>query len=118
MDNITVTVDLSGNFWVITASVTESTIVPKEIFIYENTGTVELGNYIGVANFQELQRLQVWKGQIIPKFGNRFVRTSQAKIQLPISANPDDAVKNLVDTAKKLKTEISAVTSSTTIYTL
>lgn len=115
---IQVTVELSGDGWTITTTVVPGGILPAEIFVFENTGGADLGDYVGVCSFDEMKRIQVWVGTPVPKFGNRFVRAAQAKINVPLSADTKAVVDNILLTAKALKTEISAVTSTTTIYPL
>lgn len=115
-DSVQVTTELSGDTWLITASVTPGGVLPLDIFTYENTGEAQLGRYVGVCNLNELKRLQVWQEVSIPKFGNRFVRTNQAKINLSLDSDPSVTVNLIVATAKTLKTEIMAAASTTTVY--
>jgi hypothetical protein len=118
-DNISVVTELSNNQWTITAEVVAgSTVLPAEIFVYENLGTTTLGPYVGVCDRAELLRFQIWTGTAIPKFGNRFVRTSQAKINVSLSSDPQPVITNLISSAKALKTELLAETSSTTVHTI
>lgn len=102
--------------WDITAVVADKDTLPEEIFVYENTGTNVLGNYVGVCDLSELKRIQVWSGQALPKFGNRFVRTSQAKIRVALTVGPSHIIDNMVSTTKALKNELIAASSTTTIY--
>lgn len=115
-DSITLTTELQGDSWSITGSVTPGGVLPAEIFVYKNTGTVTLGPYVGVCKLSELQRIQIWAGVAIPKFGNKFVRSDQAKITLPVSEDPSLVTFNIINTAKALKTEMLAASSSTTVY--
>ena len=117
-DSITVSTSLSGNYWIIEASVTSATILPSEIFAYANTGTTTLGEYYGVCSLEELTRFQIWNSQALPIFGNKFVRTSQAKITVPISVDPSVVSSNLISTATTLKTEIIAKTNTSHVYTI
>lgn len=115
-NSIQVVIDRSGDFWDITATVVSGGILPPEIFIYENTGSTELGSYVGVCDFNELTRLQIFNNQALPVFGNRFVRYGQAKIQLSLNQDTKAVVDNLINTASTLKTQLIAVASTTTIY--
>lgn len=115
-DAITVNIALSGDSWTITAQVTTPSVLPAAIFIYENTGTTILGDYVGVCSFDELQRLQVWNSQALPVFGNKFVRSTQAKITVPISVDPSTVTTNLINTAKTLKAEMLANATSSRVY--
>lgn len=115
-DAITITTSLSGNSWVIEAFVSTPVALPAEIFTYENTGTTALGVYIGVCNFEELTRFQIWNSQALPMFGNKFVRTDRAKITVPISVDPSLVTTNLISTATALKAEITAKASTSHVY--
>jgi hypothetical protein len=115
-DSITVTVSVSGNFWVIEAQVNSPTVLPSEIFAYSNTGTSMLGEYTGVCNFEELSRFQIWNSEPLPMFGNKFVRSDRAKITVPISVDPTYVTSNLINTAKTLKAEITAKANTSHVY--
>lgn len=117
-DSITLTTELQGDNWSITGSVTPGGVLPPDIFVYKNTGTTTLGSYVGVCKLSELQRIQIWNGEAIPKFGNKFVRSNQAKITLPVSEDPSKVTFNIINTAKALKLEMLAASSSTTVYTI
>ena len=49
-------------------------------------------------------------------FGNKFVRTDQAKITVPISVDPSYVVSNLIATATSLKAEITAKADTSHVY--
>jgi hypothetical protein len=115
-DSVQVTINLTDEGWVIEADVVQNTLLPLEIFLYENTGTDVLGKYYGVCNFEELGKYQVWAGATIAPFGNRFVRHSHAKITVPLSTDPDKVVQNILATTKALKKELTSKTSTTTVY--
>jgi len=115
-DSITISTSLSGNSWIIEASVTSATVLPAEIFAYANTGTTTLGDYYGVCSFEELTRFQIWNSTALPMFGNKFVRTGQAKITVPISVDPAVVSANLISTATTLKAEITAKTNTSHVY--
>lgn len=115
-DELTVTVELRDEAWSITGEVSSSQVLPSAIFAYENSGENTLGVYYGVCSLAEYQRFPIWEGVAIPKFGNRFVRHTQAKILLPLNSDVQRTVDNMVNTAKTLKTELQANPSTTTVY--
>lgn len=115
-DSVQVTINLTDEGWVIEADVVQSSLLPLEVFLYENTGENVLGRYYGVCNFEELGKYQVWTETPIAPFGNRFVRHSHAKITVPLSTDPDHVVQNIIATAKALKKELTSKTSTTTVY--
>lgn len=120
--SLQITTQLQGDNWVITATVLAGGFLPAAIFIYENTGTDELGQYQGVCAKDELLRLQVWSGTPIVKFGNKFVRYTQAKIIIDVGSNSSDApqkvVDNLIATAKELSQALQTAASSTQVVTV
>jgi hypothetical protein len=115
-----VTTVLQGEQWVITATVTENSFLPPFIFAYENTGTTTLGSYVGIVNIEELNRYQEWQGAAIPMFGNRFVRSNQAKITIDF-ARPDaqtqiqTVIAHLTKIAGQLNVALQSAASSTQI---
>lgn len=117
-DSIKITTELKDSSWVITATVVPGSNLPKDIFVYENTGSNVLGDYIGVCNLSEFKRLQVWAESPIPLFGNRFVRSDQAKIILSLDADPTITTNIILSTAKNLKTELASAESTSKVYQL
>lgn len=119
-DTLTITSGAGPDNWVITAYLSATTLLPAEIFLYENLGTTELGRYVGVADVSQLGLYQVWSGTAIPTFGNAYVRYAQAKIVLPLG--DDDLVvrttTNLIATAKALKSAFQSAASSTSSVVL
>jgi hypothetical protein len=115
-----ITTVLQGDQWVITAVVTDNSFLPPYIFAYENTGTTTLGNYTGIVNIDELNRYQEWQGTAIPMFGNRFVRSNQAKITIEL-ARPDaqaeiqTVIAHLTKIAGQLNVALQSAATSTQI---
>jgi hypothetical protein len=116
MDTLSITSGPQGDIWVITATLTSHSTLPAEIFLYENTGETELGRYIGVCDIEQLGLYQIWTGQAIPRFGNAYVRHTQAKITLPlgVSSRYASVISNLTATAKSLKTSLTGSGATTT----
>lgn len=102
--------------WVITAQINSGGTLPKDIFMYENTGTMTLGLYQGVANLGEYQRLQTFTGSVIPIFGNKYVKYTQAKIEACPPANVQSVVTNIQTNVTNLSTAFQSQTSTTNIY--
>jgi hypothetical protein len=113
-----ITTQLNNSTWVITATVLSGGTLPQNIFVYCNTGTTTLGNYIGVCNISELTRLQVWSGAALPVFGNKFVLSNQAKINISIQEELSSVTQNLINTATLLSQEIQAQGNSTETVTI
>lgn len=117
-DNVVITKTYREDHWVVSAEIVPDpgNVLPPEVFIYENKGSVDLGQYQGVCSFEELQRLRVWTGAVIPVFGNRFVRYSRAESHLLPGANPDTTVSIIRSTLATLKQELLAQAETSQIY--
>lgn len=116
--NLQIIQSIEGDNIVVTATVLPNSFLPTNIFIYENTGTNVLGDYQGICNTDELTRFQVWSGNPIPIFGNKFVRYGQAKIVLDIQGDVSRVVSNLITTATNLSTALKTASSSTQIVNI
>jgi hypothetical protein len=117
--SLQITTVLQGDSWIITANVLPESFLPAEIFIYENTGTSELGTYQAVCSKEELLRLQIWSGTPIVKFGNKYVRYGQAKIIIDATTNnaqvPQTVVDHLILTTKLLSQALQTAASTTQV---
>ena len=87
-----------------------------DVFIHENTGTATLGNYVGVCSVEELQRFQAWSGQVIRKFGNRYVRYRVAEYHLPPGVDPERSIAILRQNLANLRTSLLSSRETSTIY--
>lgn len=110
---LTVNKQLLNNVWVVTAEVVPGGTLPLNIFVYENTGTATLGNFYGTADVNDLTRMQIWSATPIPVFGNRFVLSDQAKINVDQGSDPDSVINALVTNVKSLSTNLQAINTST-----
>ena len=119
-DSVLITKTYRDDHWVVSAEIVSdpANVIPDNVFIYENNGTSSLGAYQGVCGFDELQRLQVWTGSVIPVFGNRFVRYSRAESHLLPGADPDATVTILRSSLAALKQEILVKGETSTVYPL
>lgn len=104
-----------GSNWSANITLTPGSTLPAAIFVYLNTGTNQLGDYVTVCSFDELQRFQIWQGVPIPVLGNKYVRHDQAKITRSSLAELQTTVATLTAAVKQLVVEIGANPSTTTI---
>jgi hypothetical protein len=117
--SLSVTTQLTENNQVeILAEVVSGGTLPRDIFIYENRGTTELGNYIGVCDLEEYQRLSTFTGTVIPGFGNKFVKYTQAKILLDVTDDINRVINNITNTATFLSFSLSNSASTTQIINI
>ena len=117
-DNVVISKQYRDDHWVVSAEIVPDpgNTLPAAAFIYENKGSTELGPYQGVCSFEELQRLQVWSGQVIPVFGNRFVRTNRAEAHLSSGGDLDRTVSLIRLGLSNLKAELASQAESSSIY--
>lgn len=115
-NQLNVTKTLNDDIWEVTCELSDSSSLPKEIFVYTNTGTTQLGAYYGTCSVDELNRLRIFSGTSIKLFGNKFVRYPQVKIQVKISEDIDSVIERIVLNIRKLSNEYSLKSSSS--YTL
>ncbi len=108
----------SGKTWEIIATVLSGGTLPLDIFVYENTGTVTLGAYQAVCSLDEYQRLQTFTGSAIVKFGNRFVKYTQAKINVDINDDVDQVITVIEDSVKALSLALSSAAATTTVINI
>lgn len=117
-DQLKITRIYRDDHWVIRAEMLPVTngAVPLEVFIHENNGTAQLGKYVGICSMEELQRLQVWTGSTIKKFGNRYVRYRTAEIHLPKGQDPAPAVAIIRQNLASLRVALLSSAESSTVY--
>lgn len=116
--SLVITKELNDNgLWLVRASINAGGTLPREIFIYENSGTTILTNYIGVCSVEELTRLQVFTGTALPQFGNKYVRTAEARVLFNDPSLYEGIVANLVNNVKILSTNL-ALASIPTVQTI
>jgi hypothetical protein len=108
-----------GDHYLITGSLRVGGSLPREIFIYENTGGITLGDFYGTCNVQELGRLQIFTpGTAIPLFGNRYVRNAEVKIKVALTDDPVAVVSALVNNVKSLSTAYSQQVTTTSSFNI
>jgi hypothetical protein len=100
-----------SDHYLVTATVGEGPTLPKDVFIFTNTGTTDIGEYYGVCSVEELSRLNVYSGVVVPVFGNKYLRYREVKIVVPLQDDPATVVllltKNLQTLSNALKTKLN-----------
>lgn len=108
----------SDNKVEVTCKVVPGGTLPEDIFIYKNTGTTTLGDYFGVCNLEEYQRLQTFTGTAIPNFGNKFVKSKEARVVINSNDKPRQIIDHITNIATFLSFAMSNSTSTTQIVTI
>jgi hypothetical protein len=119
-NTLTITSSLINDHWEITGSMSTGSI-PAEVFIYENSGTNVLGNFSGVCSVDELTRLQIFAGVVIPIFANKYVRASTIKIVVSLTDpinTPTFIIGNIVADVTALSKAYSTATTVTQVFTI
>jgi hypothetical protein len=115
---LNVTKQLTNSGWVLTANIDAGGIIPREIFVYENSGTDQLGPYVGIVSVTDLPRIQIWQSSPIPVFGNKYVRHSAATIVIEAGDNPDTNILALKSSIQDFSTKLQAIQTSTQVFTI
>lgn len=113
---LTVVKTFIEDHWEIEASLNPGGSLPNEIFVYENSGGPQLGDFFGTCSLAELQRLQIFTGQAIPKFANKYLRYGQAKIIVTSESDVQGVITALVNNVKSLGQAFSSATPETHSY--
>lgn len=109
---------LSNDGWMITGRVTEASSLPKDIFVFENTGTNKLGPFFSVVMLDDFHRLKVWTGTPTPVVNNKYVRHRDLKILVPRTENVDQIIGQIVDSVRQFSSDYNSVKESTKTYVI
>ena len=115
---LNITKQLSNEGWIITATISPGGSLPLEIFTYENTGTVELGNYFGVIAATDIPRIQIWDNEAIPVFGNKYIRHSVGTLRVSLTENPDVAITTIKKAVETLSKTFSSIQTTVQVFTI
>lgn len=118
MSTLVITTTVEDNNWILTFSITEPSDFPRDIFIFENTGT-GIGEYQGVCSLIDYSRFQTYSvGVNIPIFGNKFVKYTQGVMTFPIDVDPTPVRAKILADVRAFKAAYTAGASSTNTYTI
>lgn len=117
-NSVSITKRLTGEGWSITGALTPVSQVPKEIFVYENTGDATLGTYHSVVTVADLPRIPIYSGSAVPLARSRYVRASTIKILISDGRDVDVVISELKASLKKFVKEFNSEKESTQIYVL
>lgn len=113
MNELVFTVTPQDGGWQVEGRMSDSSSMPKEIFLYENFGGTALGAFAGVTSSEEFYRSPVWVGQPLPKFGNRYVKYDRAKIKAKDKKEVDTFISKVTASVKLLKQQLEALPAYT-----
>lgn len=117
-NSLLITKRLANDGWSLTGRLTAASTVPKDIFVYLNTGTTTLGDFESVVMVQDLPRIAVWTGVALPVNRNKYVRHSELKILVPRDEDVDLVIQRLVNSAKSFVSDFNSVKESTNTYVI
>lgn len=103
--NLIINKTIQDNVWSLDMKVDPSSDIPVDIFLYENTGTTELGKFYCIAAYNDYIRFQPWTGVAVPVFGNRFVKVDKAHAEVPLTDDPELVAQGFVQSAQTFRTE-------------
>ncbi len=114
---LNINVAVSVDHYLITGSLATGGTLPREIFIYTNTGDGVLGEFYGTCNVQELGRLQIFTAGVPQTiFGNKYLRHSEVKIKVSLEDSYQSVISALVTNVKALSLAYAAQVSVSTSY--
>ena len=117
-NNLTLTRRLTNEGWVITGSVNPSSNMPRDIFVYENTGEPTLGEFHSVVTVYDMHRVPVWQGSAIPLSKSRYVRAATLVVPVPPEEDVLLVESTLVSSAKDFLRQFTSSSEATTSYVL
>ncbi len=82
------TTSLVDDHYELTAEVISSP-VSKDVFLFFNTGTDTLGEFVGVVDVDQLTQYPKWTGTPVPVFAVKFVRNHIATQSVSTSAEAE-----------------------------
>lgn len=117
--SLKVTTKIQGDKKIVTAEVLPGGILPRAIFLYENTGKGQHGPYIGVCNKDELVRFKEWNPSIpTPMFGNRYVRKNEGVHVLSALESENQVISIFEKDAKALSVELQSIPVKTQVISI
>lgn len=117
-DKLDVSITQTPSFYEVRAVLSEREKLPEKIFMYENSGTSTLGDYVAVCTPGDLSSRQEWTGSPIPTFGNRYVRAREAYVRTPDSDTAAEVAANILASVRRLKATYTEPPTQTTSYDL
>ena len=117
-NTLEVTTTLVNDHWDISAQLGSGATIPRDIFIYENTGTTSLGEFFGTCAISDLTKFQVYTGEVVPIFGNRYLRHDTANISIYKQEDLAEAVTILLKNVTNFKLAYLSTSSTTQTFVL
>lgn len=105
----------SDNKWEIIASINSGGTLPLDIFMYTNSGTSSLGAYQGVCDLPQYQKYQTFASTVIPVFGNKYLKHTQAKITVGNQDEATQVISVLTEDVEALSLALQTATPTTII---
>lgn len=109
---------LTNSGWVVTGKITESSTVPRDVFVYENTGTPVLGKFHSVVMVQDMPRIRAWEGEEVPLSQGKFVRFSNLTLEVSLEDDVDAVIAELIASLKSFVREFTLTPETTVSYVL
>lgn len=110
-----VTKRLTSEGWTVSGEVLPGGTMPREVFVFENTGTMALGEYHSVVHALDMQKVPMLT-VAIPVAKAKYVRTSSFSVRVPQEVNPDTFIETTVASLKKFSKEYSGIKERTDVY--
>lgn len=116
MINLEIITTIEDNFWVLEFQLNQESTIPRDIFIFENTGN-GIGEYQGVCTLEDYRRFQTYVvGGNISVFGNKFVKYEKGLMRFSIDIDPTPIRAKIVADIKAFKAAYLIGNSTTTNF--
>ena len=109
---INIITSVVDNQWNLEFSLNEDADIPRDVFIFENTGS-GIANYQGVCSLGDFRRFQTHvPGVDVPIFGNKYLKYSTGFLAFPIEKDPKLIKDKIIADVKAFKAAYTSGESS------
>lgn len=112
---LTIVTSVENDKWKLEMSLNEAADIPRDIFLYENTGA-GLGEYQTICSFQDYAKFQKHEANVnVPVFGNKYLKHTVGILYAPLDYNLTTLRAKLTKDVKDFKAAYMTSTSSVTV---
>jgi len=115
--SVSISKTINNGAWLVVATVQPGADIPFDIFGYENKEG-GLGEYVGVCTLDDYKRLQTFSGSLIPVFGNKYLKYTEARHVVPLDTSVQVTIDKMTADLKAFRLAFLAEASSTQIVPL
>lgn len=111
--SLIISTTIENSAWKIVGEISSSSDIPKDVFVYENLGTPNLGEYQAVCSLSEYLRIKTHSpGTSVAVFGNKFLKSTILSRTYPLDLDVNSLVTKIKQDLQKFRLEYLARNSS------